>query len=95
MISGEFVKSVYFDGENLLYSDKDGLFLLSDKTSSPQKIPNFTASDICSDWENIIFDCNGIFYLAGDDKIVYEGIFTDFSIISELNELIVINNSEY
>ncbi len=96
-LPGEFVRSIYYDGTRLLFSDKNGIFTLNTADNTAVKISDFTAKQITSDGENIVYLNGGKLYLLEDTPVeVYDGKFQTFAIISGTHKLAVIqHNGEY
>lgn len=95
-LPGEFVRSIYFDGTRLLFSDKNGIFSLG-SDGSTVKISTLTASRIASDGEKVVFLNDKKLYLLKDTPVeIYDGNFMTFAVISETNKLVIVqNNGEY
>lgn len=94
-LPGEFVKCVYYDGSRILYSDKDGLFSLDNAAARPQKLLDANAEYLCSNGKVIVYQHDNALYVGGNKKPLYNEAFTDFAILSETDEVLVINNLEY
>ncbi len=92
-LPGEFVRSIYYDGTRLLFSDKNGIFSLGSDNSAV-KISDFTAKRITSDGEHIVYLNEGKLYLLGDTPVeVYDGECRTFAILSGTRKLAVIHYS--
>lgn len=90
-LPGEFVKSIYYDGTRLLFSDKNGIFSLSIDDNSIKKISNQTAEQITSNGDLIVYLSDGKLYLFDEPSIeIYNGDFEAFAIISGTNKLAVV-----
>ncbi len=96
-LPGEFVRSIYYDGTRLLFSDKNGIFALNSADNTAVKISDFTAKQITSDGENIVCLNGGKLYLLKDTPVeVYDGKVQTFAILSGTHKLAVIqHNGEY
>lgn len=90
-LPGEFVRSVYYDGKRLLYSDKNGIYSFDTVDNSTMKISDKTATQISSDGENIVYQSDNKLYLLGEQNIeLYAGNFDTFAIISDTDKLAVV-----
>ncbi len=95
-LPGEFVRSIYYDGTRLLFSDKNGIYSLGSDNSAV-KISDFTAKRITSDGEHIVYLNEGKLYLLGNTPVeVYDGECRTFAILSGTRKLAVIQyNGEF
>lgn len=92
-LPGEFVRSIYYDGTRLLYSDKNGIFALKNDNSTV-KISDYTAERISSDGKQIIYLNGGKLYLLNDNPIdIYDGDFKQFAIVPDIQKLVVVHYS--
>ncbi len=83
-LPGEFVRSIYYDGTRLLYSDRNGIFAL-DAESNSTKISDVTAEILTSDGERIVYQCDGkTFELYSEESQV-------IVIIPETDKLVIIH----
>lgn len=91
-LPGELVRSVYYDGTRLLFSDKYGIFAVNLADFSKKKISNNTADMIASDGERIVYSYNGRIYLLAENPIeLYSENVKSFGIISDTNMIVVQN----
>ncbi len=99
IISGDFTKSVYYDGTRLLYSNSKGIFSLNIRDNSTYKLSDEIADELSSDGEQIVFSQNGALYLLDDQKqLILDYEPTCFAIISGTNTLFArksYNNDDY
>lgn len=96
-LPGEFVNAIYYDGTQLLYSDKNGMFSLDIDDISTRKISDYTATRIVSCDNKIVYLSNGKLYLASETPLeIYDGEAAQFALVSGTNKLAVVqNNGEY
>lgn len=96
-LPGEFVRSIYYDGTRLLFSDKNGIFSLDTEDNSTCKLSNQNASRITSDGRKVIFLNGKKLYLLSENPVeIYDGNLRTFAIISGTSKLAVIqSNGEY
>ncbi len=93
-LPGEFVRSIYYDGTRLLYSDKNGIFALNSADNSTAKISDNTAQQLTSDGEKIVYKSEGKLYLLDDTPVeIYDGEFEAFAILFGTHKLAVIQYS--
>ncbi len=87
----DFASAVYYDGSQVLFSDKNGIFSLNIETLQTDLLSEFTADRISSDGKNIVFSKDNTLYLL-NGSIVELGEFGNirtFSIISGTPNVIV------
>ncbi len=88
IISGDFTKSVYYDGTRLLYSNSKGIFSLNTVDNSMDRLSDEVADELSSDGKNVVFSQNGALYLLDDQKqLVLDYEPTCFAIIRGTNKL--------
>lgn len=93
-LPGEFVRSIYYDGARLLFSDKNGIFSLNTNDSSVKKLSDVTADALTSDGDKIIYKSGDkLYYLGIGTAPIYEGVFDTFAVLSGTNKLAVIQRS--
>lgn len=93
-LPGEFVRSIYYDGTRLLFSDKNGISSLNTNDSSVKKLSDVTADALTSDGEKIIYKIGDkLYYLGNGAAPICEGDFDTFAILSGTNKLAVIKRS--
>ena len=66
-LAGGFVKSLYYDGSRLLYSNKDGIYSMNTTSGAAESLTEITAEQISSDGSRIVFYANETLYLLGDE----------------------------
>lgn len=87
-LPGEFVRAVYYDGTRILYSDKNGIFELTQSDFSSKKVSDKIAYSLSSDGERIIYSYDNKIYLLNDSPIeVYDREIMSLSIISGTNKV--------
>ena len=90
-LPGEFVRSIYYDGTRLLYSDRNGIFAL-DAESNSTKISDVTAEILTSDGERIVYQCDGKTFLLDETPIeLYSEESQVIVIIPETDKLVIIH----
>lgn len=93
-LPGEFVRSIYYDGTRLLFSDKNGIFALNSAYNTTAKISDYIAEQLTSDGEKIIYKSEGKLYLLDDMPVeIYDGEFEAFAILSGTHQLAVVQYS--
>lgn len=66
-LAGGFVKSLYYDGSRLLYSNKDGIYSMNTTSGAAESLTEITAEQISSDGSRIVFYADETLYLLGDE----------------------------
>lgn len=92
IIETDFANAVYYDGSQVLFSDKNGLFSLNIETLQTDLLSEFTADRISSDGKNVVFSKNNTLYLLNGNIVEQLGEFENirtFSIISGTPKVIV------
>ncbi|HAS37199.1 MAG TPA: hypothetical protein DCS04_01040, partial [Ruminococcaceae bacterium] len=54
-LSGEFVRTLYYDGTRVLFSDKNGIYELSPDDFTTNKLSDISAVQLCSNGSDIFF----------------------------------------
>lgn len=91
LIETNFASAVYYDGSQVLFSDKNGIFSLNIDTLQTDLLSEFTANRISAEGENVVFSNNNTLYLL-NGNVVELGKFENiraFSIISGTPNVIV------
>lgn len=85
-LAGGFVKSLYYDGSRLLYSNKDGIYSMNATSGAAELLTEMTAEQISSDGSRIVFYTGETLYLLSDDitELMQQKLL-HFSVISNTN----------
>lgn len=90
-LPGEFVRAVYCDGAQILYSDKNGIFALDTSDNTAEKLSDQTVDQIAANNEKIVFKRGGSLYLLSDTPVeIYNGDLESFAVSSDGKHLIVV-----
>lgn len=91
-LPGELVRAVYYDGTRLLFSDKNGIFVVNLSDFSAEKISDKSVDMLCSDGERVAYRHDGRIYLLAENpvEIYFEGA-KSFALVSMANRLVVQN----
>lgn len=93
-LPGEFVRSIYYDGTRLLYSDKNGIFALNSTDNTAEKISDYTAEQLTSDGEKIVYMSGGKLYFLTDTPVeIYDKDCEAFAFLSNTNKLAIVQYS--
>lgn len=85
LISGEFVRAIALDNENLIYSNREGIFSLNLLNSKLKRLSNLNADAISCSNGKIVYLKNDILYLLEDNnsKEIYNGRLLYFGCLSD------------
>lgn len=90
-LPGEFVRAVYCDEKQVLYSDKNGIFALDTSDNTVKKLSDQTVDQIAAYNDKIVFKSGGSLYLLSDTAVeIYNGDLVSFAVSSDVKHLIVI-----
>lgn len=92
-LSGEFVRTLYFDGTRILFSDRNGIYELSAVDFSTKKISDVTAVQLCSSDSEIFYSKDNAIYRLGSDEPIYDELFSQFAIMD--NDILVVRNTDF
>lgn len=92
-LSGEFVRTLYFDGTRILFSDRNGIYELSAVDFSTKKISDVTAVQLCSSDSEIFYSKDNAIYRLGSDEPIYDELFSRFAITD--NGILVVQNTDF
>lgn len=96
-LAGGFVKSLYYDGSRLLYSNKDGIYSMDTSTDAAELLTEMTAEQISSDGSRIVFYADDTLYLLGNEiKVLMKQKLLYFSLLSNTDMVYYVyyNNGE-
>lgn len=92
-LPGEFVRTLYFDGTRILFSDRNGIYELSAVDFSTKKISDVTAVQLCSSDSEIFYSKDNVIYRLGSDEPIYDELFSRFAITD--NGILVVRNTDF
>ncbi len=82
-LAGGFVKSLYYDGSRLLYSNKNGIYSMDIKNGATELLTEMTAEQISSDGSRIVFYADETLYLLDHEiRTLMRQKLLHFSILS-------------
>lgn len=86
-VCGDFVKTLYTDGEKLLYSSEKGIFIMDIETGEAEKLSDKTAVSLSySKGITVFSDENSVYYLGDQPIEIYSGLQHGFGIIAETKQ---------
>lgn len=85
LVSGEFVRAIALDNENLIYSNGEGIFSLNLLNNKLKKLSNLKADAISCSNGKIVYLKNNILYLLEENnsKEIYNGRLLYFGCLSD------------
>ena len=92
-LSGEFVRTLYYDGARVLFSDKNGIYELSSDDFTTNKLSNISAVQLCSNGLDIFFSKDNVIYRLGSDDPIYDEAFTRFALTD--NGILVVQTIDF
>lgn len=92
-LSGEFVRTLYFDGTRILFSDKNGIYELSSDDFITNKLSDISAVQLCSNGSEIFYSKDNVIYRLGSDEPIYDELFSRFAITD--NGILVVRNTDF
>lgn len=92
-LSGEFVRTLYFDGTRILFSDKNGIYELSSDDFITNKLSDISAVQLCSNGSEIFYSKDNVIYRLGSDEPIYDELFSRFAITD--NGILVVQNTDF
>lgn len=91
-LPGEFVRTLYYDGTRILFSDKNGIYELSPDDFITNKLSDISAEQLCSNGSDIFYSKDNAIYRLGSDKPIYYAAFSRFAITD--NGILVVRNTD-
>lgn len=92
-LSGEFVRTLYFDGTRILFSDRNSIYELSPDDFATKKLSDITAVQLCSSGSEIFYSKDNVIYRLGSDEPIYDEAFSQFAIMD--NDILVVRNTDF
>lgn len=92
-LSGEFVRTLYFDGTRILFSDRNGIYELSSDDFITNKLSDISAVQLCSNGSEIFYSKDNAIYRLGRDEPIYDELFSRFAITD--NGILVVQNTDF
>ena len=91
-LPGEFVRTLYYDGTRILFSDKNGIYELSSDDFITNKLSDISAVQLCSNGSDIFYSKDNAIYRLGSDELIYDAAFSRFAITD--NGILVVRNTD-
>lgn len=91
-MSGEFVRTLYYDGKRVLFSDKNGIYELFPDDFITNKLSDISAARLCSNGSDIFYSKDNAIYRLGSDEPIYDAAFSRFAITD--NGILVVRNTD-
>ena len=92
-LSGEFVRTLYYDGTSVLFSDRNGIYELSPDDFTTKKLSDISADQLCSNGSDIFYSKDKVIYRLGSDDPIYDATFIRFAITD--NGILVVRNTDF
>ncbi len=92
-LPGEFVRTLYYDGTRVLFSDKNGIYELSPDDFSTNKLSDISADQLFSNGSDIFYSKDNVIYRLGSDDPIYDAVFSRFAITD--NGILVVRNTDF
>lgn len=94
-LPGEFVQTIYYDGTRLLYSDRNGIFVLNTSNQLVEKISDIKTNQLTSDGKEIVYKDGDQLFLIESNVPIYTGVessnITNFAVISDIGKFVIQN----
>ena len=87
------MRTLYYDGTRVLFSDKNGIYELSPDDFTTNKLSDISAVQLCSNGSDIFFSKDNVIYRLGSDDPIYNEVFTRFALTD--NGILVVQNIDY